>query len=806
MKLSLFCRTVESILRSPPTHILRFSGTPFLPKLRGFLNGKSNWRLLQLGTVALSLLMVALAWLYTWQRLDVEASQAIASATTAQQNLATVMAENLRHVLDRGRLMAQYVGAEPDASLEARALRLADISASDHVFLGQALYDAQGRRLQASPAFRESPELTRAVQELLAAPADAGHQRLLPPPTSEDERAWQIPLLTTTSSRSGHADGVLAVLLDLGYFLRFYRDIELGRTGTVLVLDSAGLVLAEARPEGLMLRPSLQTAPHQVQDSSGSGVIMSDLFHDGRTFLSTFRRPGDAPFIIAISRDREDILATYPKTRARFLWLMGLFSLLLLLISYWVSQNIRRQERNATELARIDREKSELIAELESQKRRAFILAAHDHLTGLPNRRMFNELLASHLQQAKRNRQHYALMFLDLDRFKGINDNLGHHVGDLLLQEVASRLRATLRESDVIARLGGDEFAILLTSLERVEDSAAIADKLVTAISQPCPDLGGHVVKVSPSIGIAAFPRDGANGEALLRNADAAMYRSKQLGRGKYTFYDPALNPLGSRLFDLEQRLPKAIADNELVLHFQPKVRLTDYRITGFEALVRWQHPELGLVYPGEFIPAAENSGLIANLGAWVAEHCCRQLRLWQEQGLDPVPVAYNVSARQLQNEDLPAQLARRLEAHQLPAHLLEIEITETSLVESMEKARQVLGELEQLGVRIALDDFGSGFSGLDYVRSFPIHKIKIDRSFISDIRNRQDDAVIVSSIITMAHNLKLSVIAEGVELLDQLIQLRTSGCDEAQGYFFSRPVPATAATDLLQRVYLIPS
>lgn len=775
---------------------------PNFPQQFRYFLGQNHWRLLQVGTVLLSLLLLALAWIFLWQRMTVEKQQAIASTSTAQQNLATLMAENLHQVLDRGRLMAQYVSSGLHGDPATLSRRLEDLRDSDQVFLGHAIYGESMQRIDRSASFREAPELLGTVRLMLTTSQPPPQQHLLPPASQLDEQAWQVPLLTPLPG----GEGVLAAMLDLGYFLRVYRDIDLGRTGTILILDAYGRVLIEARTEGLVLQPTRHTIALPAGQAPEGGIVQGSLFSDGRDFLSAIRRPANRPFVIVIGRETQDILASHPRTQTRFIWLMGLFSLLLLTLTGWVVVSLRRQEHDTEEMARVAHDNGLLINELEEEKRRAFILAAHDHLTGLPNRRMFNELLASHLQQARRNRRHYALLFMDLDRFKSINDNLGHHVGDLLLQEVARRLRSTLRESDVMARLGGDEFAILLTSLERIEDCAAIAEKLVSAIGEPCVDLDGHTLQISPSIGIAAYPRDGTDGQTLFRNADAAMYRAKQLGRGRFTFYDPALNPLGSRLFDLGQRLPRAISDNELVLHFQPKVRLTDYRITGFEALVRWQHPELGLIYPNEFIPAAEETGLIAALGAWVVENCCRQLKYWEAQGLNPVPIACNVSARQLQDSHLASQLVGRLEQYEIEPRLLEIEITETSLVESMEQAREILGALEQLGMRIALDDFGSGFSGLDYVRNFPIHTIKIDRSFISDIRSRQDDAVIVSSIISMAHNLGLSVIAEGVEMLDQLIHLRTYGCDEAQGYLISRPVPSEAATELLRRMDLTPA
>ncbi|HJV24871.1 MAG TPA: EAL domain-containing protein [Aromatoleum sp.] len=497
-----------------------------------------------------------------------------------------------------------------------------------------------------------------------------------------------------------------------------------------------------------------------------------------------------------------------PRTDASsgFVTTMVILTVMIALSASAVVRGISRQKRIVAALKATDHENRALIARLEDEKRRAFMMAAHDPLTGLPNRRMFAELVGTHLFRAKRSRKHYALLYLDLDRFKAINDTLGHHAGDLLLQTVAGRLRSTLRESDIVARLGGDEFAVLLTGLESVSDVEIVAAKLIEQISVPMTNLGEHDIHVTPSIGIALFPRDGQDVDSLCRQADAAMYQSKRTGRGQYTYFEPGLSTDRDRLFNLELRLPKAIADNELVLHFQPKVRLSDYRIVGFEALVRWQHPDFGLVYPGDFIPLAERGGLIVELGNWVAEACCRQLATWKAEGLDAVPIAFNVSARQLQDEELPQRIESMLAKYDVSAQDLEVEITETTLVESIEIARQVLDKLEKLGFGIALDDFGSGFSSLGYIRTFPIHRLKIDREFINDIRNSPDDGVIVASIIALAHNLKMQVLAEGVETLDQLIHLKTAGCDEVQGYFFSRPVPAAQARELLVRSILAPA
>lgn len=483
--------------------------------------------------------------------------------------------------------------------------------------------------------------------------------------------------------------------------------------------------------------------------------------------------------------------------------LLAALSMALLVAVLWLALVLRREEARLHALDEGARRGREQMVLLEGEKKRAVEAAACDHLTGLVNRRVFNELGQKHLRQARWNARHYALLYLDLDRFKGVNDSLGHHVGDLLLQAVAARLRKALRASDVIARMGGDEFAILLTELSDVADAERLAAKLVDAIGQPCTDLDGHDLQVGTSIGIAVFPRDGVDVGTLCRNADAAMYESKRAGGARFTFYDNSLNRAGDWLFSLEQRLPRAIAEGELVLHFQPKVRLSDFRIVGLEALVRWQHPEHGLIFPKDFVALAEETGQIVELGKWVVRACIRQQAAWRAEGLTLVPVAFNVSARQLEDDHLCAFIRDELEAHALEGRLLEAEITETGLVESVEQAGRVLAALEGLGLSIALDDFGSGFSNLNYIRSMPIGTIKIDRAFVCDIRNRPSDAVIVESIVALAHKLGLCVVAEGVETLEQIVHLKTARCDVVQGYYLSRPVPAAAACELVRGVYV---
>lgn len=769
--------------------------------------GARRGHLLLIVSGALSLSLLALVWSFSLERLESEKTLTRANAQAQQQNLTAIITENLGQVLDRGRLMAITAESWFDGHEADVPARLSAMIASERMFLRVALYDDQLRRVYTSSSGSDSPDLLGALHAFLNPPAGQAPARLaLAPRPHATEQAWQVPLMIPVLGPDDRTAGVMLVVLDLGYFLQLYQHIDIGRTGSIQVIRLNGEMVAEARQEGLVLQDQNRPPPRLLPANEVQGVMEVDLYRDGRIFLSNFQQPNQMPFWVLVSREMDDILAPHKNTRARFLSVLSLVSAIFLAVSFWLTQGIRRQGAHTSALAQADQKNRALISQLEEEKRRAFVMAAHDPLTGLPNRRMFNELLHSHLQQAKRNRKHYALMYMDLDRFKEVNDTLGHHVGDLLLQAVSARLRAVLRESDLVARLGGDEFAILLTALPRADDAAVVAGKIVVELCKPFENLDGHEIQISPSIGVALFPRDGNDTDALCRNADAAMYQSKRAGRARYTFYDASLNPTDARLFNLAQRLPKAIADGELVLHFQPKVHLSDYQISGFEALVRWQHPELGLIYPNDFIPLAERTGAILELGDWVAEACCQQLASWRQQGQRLVPIAFNVSAIQLHDDRLPERIAHLLTQYDLTGDLLQVEITETCLVESMDVANIVLNQLEQLGIHIALDDYGSGFSSLGYIRTLPIHCLKIDRGFIHDIRNSPDDAVIVSSIITLAHNLNMCVVAEGVELADQLVHLKTAGCDEVQGYFFSRPIPADKASELLSRPSLAPT
>ncbi len=425
-------------------------------------------------------------------------------------------------------------------------------------------------------------------------------------------------------------------------------------------------------------------------------------------------------------------------------------------------------------------------------------LAHHDSLTGLPNRELFYDRLGHALDQAHRRDWIAGVMFIDLDRFKAVNDTLGHNAGDELLRQASARLRHCVRVDDTVGRLGGDEFAVILTELARVEDAGIVAQKIIAALGAPF-DLDGREVFVTASVGIATYPGDAGSAAALVKNADAAMYRIKGQGRNNFQFYTAAMNERAAEMLQLENDLRYAIQRDEFVLHFQPKVALGSGRITGVEALLRWRRGDGPLVPPAEFIPLLEESGLIVSAGVWVLRAACAQIRAWEQAGLSPVPIAVNLSARQFLQQDICAVVQGALEEFQVPPQMLELEITESAAMHDAKAATIMLQDLKALGVRIAIDDFGTGYSSLSYLKRFPIDSLKIDRSFVTELPDNVGDASIAKAVITMAHTLGLNVVVEGVEKETQLEFLAANGCDEMQGYYFSRPLAADACTRLLQ-------
>jgi diguanylate cyclase (GGDEF)-like protein len=436
------------------------------------------------------------------------------------------------------------------------------------------------------------------------------------------------------------------------------------------------------------------------------------------------------------------------------------------------------------------------IAERRQAEDRLRVVATHDPLTALPNRTLLHEHLSHALAKAQRYNRQLAVLVIDLDRFKNVNDTLGHEAGDLLLQIAAQRLSDCVRETDTIARQGGDEFVVLMDELFDLGPVAGLCQRILDAMARPF-IVQGQEVLLTASIGISVYPEDG---RTLLKNADIAMYRAKEKGKNNYQFYSTQFDTYSVERLSLESSLSRAVERNEFTLHYQPKVNIVSGHITGMEALLRWQHPELGWISPARFIPLAEENGLILPIGAWVLKTACAQNQAWQRQGLRRLRVAVNLSARQFGVESLPQDIDAVLRESRLEAKDLELEITESMVMSNPDQAVNMLRQLKDLGIHVAIDDFGTGHSSLAYLKRFPVDSVKVDRSFVEDLPGDLESAAIAQAIITMAHSLRMNVVAEGVETEAQLRFLRGEGCDEMQGHHFSEARAAFEIPELMRK------
>ncbi|MBU7318649.1 putative bifunctional diguanylate cyclase/phosphodiesterase [Paenibacillus oleatilyticus] len=426
-------------------------------------------------------------------------------------------------------------------------------------------------------------------------------------------------------------------------------------------------------------------------------------------------------------------------------------------------------------------------------------LAYHDRLTGLPNRQKFQQTVGMSIRKAKLSGRKLSVMFIDLDRFKNVNDTFGHTFGDLLLTEAAERLKSGLQAGDGVSRQGGDEFTVLIKDTLQPQDAEKVAQKIIHLLSQPFA-IDGHELRVGCSIGIAMYPQDGEDPITLMKNADTAMYRAKELGKNGYQFYKAEMNDTVIQKLVMEEWLNKALEQEEFVLYYQPQVDIFTTRMNGMEALIRWNHPRLGFISPGEFIPLAEETGLIIPIGRWVLRTACKQNKAWQLAGFPPLKMAVNISPIQFHQHDFVQVVLDALQESGLEPRYLELEITEGIAMYHVDQVIQKLQTLRELGVHISMDDFGTGYSSLNYLKKFPIDKLKIAQQFVRDITVDPDDAAIVQAIMAMALSLKLNVIAEGVETEEQLSFLLDIKCREIQGYIYSKPVPAHEFTDLMLR------
>jgi diguanylate cyclase (GGDEF)-like protein len=590
------------------------------------------------------------------------------------------------------------------------------------------------------------------------------------------------------SAADGAFDGVAIVSVVASYFVSGYETAELGEHGVLGIVGTDGIVRVRRTGESEFSGDVIDYASViRGADAVDTDASISTSSWDGVRRWTSARELYGFPVavLVGLSLD-EQLFAAHRETRT-FLWRAGFASILVIVLTALLG-------RMSWQLAQSRMRESETkLAYAQSVE----YLAYHDGLTGLPNRSMFSKLLSQRISEAHRYDRQLAVAFLDLDRFKQINDTLGHEAGDQLLEEVATRLRTCVRESDAVARLGGDEFVVLLPELGDGKDAAAVAQKILSVIAKPF-TLIGHEFRVTASIGISVYPQDGRDEQTLTKNADIAMYQAKAEGKNNFQFYSEELNANSLERLTLESSLRHALERGEFRLWYQAKRDIDSGRITGMEALLRWEHPDLGIVAPMQFIPIAEETGLIVPIGRWVLKTACSQNVAWQNAGVPPLIIAVNLTARQFYDERLLEDVTAILNATGMDPHLLEFEITESLLIHDVEATLRILTGLKGLGIRIAIDDFGTGYTSLATLQRFPLDTIKIDRSCIHGIDADDESTGLADAVIAMGKHLSLTVVAQGVETGEQADFLRAHACDELQGFYFNRPLPPEEFTQLL--------
>lgn len=727
-----------------------------------------GWFLLLLGPSVLTLLLLAAIWGLSLGQLEQERQLALGAARQQNETLAHIVAANLEQVLTRPHLYAdraaELLDQGPGAGVALRAAL-----AGDGAYLRLAVLNGAGRVQFASSPLAQG----LAHQELPPAGSDLG----LGQPSGRGEEAWLLPLALALRSPAGR-EGQLVMLLDLGYFLRLYQGAGLGARH-IGIFRQGGTRLVEADDLSISL----------------GGAAAGETEGQLRVSKSLAR----FPLVVEISQSQASVLQGLAPSRQRhLLWAWGL-TLLLLAAGTALTLLARRQRALYRRVLCSETEKESLIQQLETEKGQAYQLASHDHLTGLPNRMLFSELSASHLSGSRRGRHLHALVFLDLDHFKAVNDQLGHRIGDQLLQTVAQRLRAVLRDSDLVSRQGGDEFVLLINELASAEDAARVAAKIIQAVGAPC-QLEGHELVVRPSLGLALAPRDGQDLNTLMAHADAAMYAAKSAGRGTFRFFDGALNGIPVRQDELARDLEPALEAGGLQLHYQLQHSLEDLQPMGLEALVRWPHPGHGLIYPKDILPLARELGLLPRLDRWVLAEVCRLLGQWRAEGRHLLPIAINLAPETLADPAFPAAVQEQLARQGLSAALLGLEIPADWLPGADSGALERLLALAHLGVSLRVDGFGRSQTGFQQLRALPLKWLKVEPSCIGEGEGGKGAGGTAGFIITLAHVQGFRVLVTGVETPEQLVQLKASGADGAQGYHLQRPLPAGEVVALLER------
>ena len=600
--------------------------------------------------------------------------------------------------------------------------------------------------------------------------------------------AWKLDFSRRLTNGNGRFAGIVTITVDAAYFVNLYERSKLGQFGFIgLKGNEDGIFRVQRSGDRVSMDSETEAAGVIDKRSQEQDTVRTVHRWDGIARVMSSRPLPGFPLTLVVGLSESEQMSQTNANIRKYLWIAAIVTALLILIIAVVA-------RINAKLAQITKRESETKM---AHAQRVQHLAYHDALTGLPNRLFFSKILEQSISQARRYNRSLAVVFLDLDRFKYINDTYGHQPGDQVLLTLAKKLKLCLRESDTVARFGGDEFIMLLPEFDEEKYIATVAQKLLSVVSEPflC---HGQALVLTASIGIAVFPRHGQDEQALMRCADAAMYHAKNEGRNNYQFYTRSLQANSLKRLKLENSLRQALELNELELHYQPKIDVGSGQIKGAEALLRWRSRD-GMVPPSEFIPIAEETGLIVEIGRWALKTACAQNVSWLAAGLPPICVAVNLSPRQFSEADLVDDISTILAQTKLDPQLLELEITESLLMQNLDRAIRVLSSLSKMGIRLAIDDFGTGYSSLSNLKRFPLTTLKIDRAFISDLPHDRDDSVITDAIVGMGKSLSMTVVAEGVETEKQLAFLRSHGCDEYQGHHFSRAVSPDSFANLLR-------
>lgn len=724
-------------------------------------------------------LVLAILWWGTLNVIATERNGVRQSAAASSRELAETYEAQILRVLreiDQTLKLVQYAYRSNGEKATLSELRGRDLLPPDILF-AVSILNLQG----------EAVASTRPTDSFIANDAHIQVHRhgnnlyIAAPQQKSLSGDWKLQFSRPLKLSDGTPQGVVVIEVDAAFFVSSYDASKLGEQGLLGIVGTDGIF--RARRTGSAIFAGHKTNYYTLVPETDSGLIYVTLATnpwDGVRRYTAVRELYDFPLAVVVGLGEAEQLEPVNQRARTALWraTAGSVGLLLIIAIPWrLSHQLTKSRQREIEAQITHAEQIEY-------------LAYHDGLTDLPNRSLLSKLLDQSINQAQRYRRKLAVLFLDLDHFKQINDTLGHEAGDQLLQEVAQRLKSCLRNSDTVARLGGDEFVVVLPELAEEAYVTTVARKIISTISKPF-TLRQQEFRVTASIGISTYPQDGQDEETLTKNADIAMYQAKEEGKNNFQFYSEKLHSESLERLTLESSLQHALERNEFEVHYQAKRDVQSGEITGVEALLRWQHPDLGTVAPMQFIPIAEECGLIVPIGKWVLKVACQQNMAWRRQGLRRLSMAVNLSQRQFFDTGLATDIIAILAETGMEANLLELEITESLLLSNVHKALQVMNTLKEIGVRIVIDDFGVGYSSLSMLKQFPLDAIKIDRTLIQEVPSVTEDKTLTEAIVTMGRTLSLTVVAQGVETKEQADFLRDHACNELQGFYFNKPVPA---------------